>query len=98
MSVRSGNREPLWDNTGEVPSAFSSEQRKPSLLARAEGFFYKRLQYSGSVHQGKRNKRQPIPKSLNVFAGVEPIDRYTPPDPQRKQGAAVEPAGSDQEQ
>jgi hypothetical protein len=32
-----------------------------------EGLFYERLQYHGSVHQGRRNERQPVPESRNVL-------------------------------
>jgi hypothetical protein len=68
MTLRAGNREPLWDKTGEVPSAFARELREPSLAARVERFFYKRLQYAGSVDQSKRNERQPVPVSRNVLS------------------------------
>ena len=31
------------------------------------GFFYKRLQYAGSVNQAERYKKQPLPKSLAIL-------------------------------
>jgi hydrogenase small subunit len=94
ISLRARNREPLWDNVGAVPSAFAREQREPSLVARLEAFFYNRLQYAGSVDQAKRNKRQPVPKSLNVLSsGTESVERYLPPDAQKARGAELEQSG-----
>jgi hydrogenase small subunit len=66
-TMRADNYEPLWDQTGEVPTGWAREQRKPTTMSKVTGYFYKRLQYSGSVHQADRYKRQPIPKSLNIL-------------------------------
>jgi hydrogenase small subunit len=73
LSMRSGNREPLWDQTGIVPSPWSSEHSGPSVVDKAVGYFYKRLQYRGSVNLAKRQKHQPVPKSLDILRkeGVE---------------------------
>lgn len=71
-SIERGNRTPLWDNAGEVPSAWAAERSKPRLAARVERFFYQRLQYRGSVHQGDRNARQPLPRTRDVLQ--EPPD------------------------
>jgi len=30
-------------------------------------YFYKKLQYHGSVHHGKRYKKQPLPGSLDIL-------------------------------
>jgi hydrogenase small subunit len=91
ITMGSDNREPLWDNVGEVPTGWAAEQRKPSLSSKAVGFFYKRLQYRGTaVNYEKRNKRQPVPKSYDVLGSeTEPIGRYIPPDPQKHEGAEV---------
>src|SRR5215210_4360654 len=93
MSMRNDNREPIWDRTGEVPSAFAVEHRKPTTTSKVAGFFYKRLQYSGSVNQAKRFKDQPIPRSMNILArqkeDIEEVDRYTPPDPHDEEGAGL---------
>lgn len=67
ISMSHRNREPLWDQTGEVPSGFAREKKRPALMAKVEGFFYQRLQYRGSVHLGKRNERQPLPASRNIL-------------------------------
>jgi hypothetical protein len=77
MSMRSGNREPLWDNTGNVPSAWAAEHNRPSVVDKAVGFFYKRLQYSGSVNLAARNKKQPVPKSLDILH-QEPVGARAP--------------------
>jgi len=63
------NREPLWDRTGEVPSAFAREASAPSIPARIQGFFYRRLQYHGSVDHAERWKDQPLPQSMNILDG-----------------------------
>jgi hydrogenase small subunit len=68
MSMRSGNREPLWDQTHAVPSAWDRAadiNRTPA--DKVIGYFYKRLQYSGSVNHGARYKHQPIPHSLDIL-------------------------------
>jgi hydrogenase small subunit len=90
MTVRSGNREPLWDNVGEIPSGWAREHSGMTRTAKVAKFFYQRLQYAGSVDQAKRNKRQPIPSSYDVYSGVEARERYLPPDPQRAEGAHLE--------
>jgi hydrogenase small subunit len=80
-TMRHLNREPLWDKAGEVPSPWSAEHSGPSLPAKVEGFFYHRLQYKGSVNHDKRNAKQPLPRSRNVYAGrpEEQVERYLPP-------------------
>jgi hypothetical protein len=89
--MRNRNREPIWDRTGEVPSPFSSEARRPTLGSKMEGFFYSRLQYRGSVNQAKRNRKQPVPRSIDIYRYAGPdadpdqsipdsIEGYAPPD------------------
>jgi hydrogenase small subunit len=89
MTMSSDNREPLWDNTGEVPTAWAVEQRKPSRASKVMGYFYKKLQYTGTVDYGKRNRRQPVPKSIDVFQydGGGELARYLPPDAHGEEGA-----------
>jgi hydrogenase small subunit len=67
ISVRNLNREPIWDKTGEVPSGWAREMREPTRLSQVLEFFYKRLQYAGSVNEGNRDKETPVPKSLNIL-------------------------------
>lgn len=83
LSMRSGNREPLWDQTGTVPSPWSSEHSGPSLVDRGVGYFYKRLQYRGSVNLAKRYKHQPLPHSLDILhkEGVEVERVAATPEP-----------------
>jgi hydrogenase small subunit len=68
MTMRADNFEPIWDRTGEVPTAFAVEQRKPSRTSKVMGYFYKRLQYAGTVNYAQRHKDQPLPKSMNILA------------------------------
>jgi hydrogenase small subunit len=78
MTMRADNFEPLWDRTGEVPTAFASQSRKPTRTSRVMGFFYKRLQYAGTVNLAERNKKQPIPKSLAILEQEAP--EASPPE------------------
>jgi hydrogenase small subunit len=67
MTMRSDNFEPIWDRTGEVPTGFAAESRKPTTGSKVAGFFYKRLQYRGTVNQVERYKEQPLPGSLAIL-------------------------------
>ncbi len=88
MTLRGANREPLWDRLGEVPSPWSAEHSGPTPESKLNKFFYHRLQYRGSVNQDKRNKTQPVPRSLNILSREpQPLSRYEPPDPNAEQGA-----------
>lgn len=66
-TMRHRLREPLWDQTGEVPSGWGAEASKPTLVAKAETFFYKRLQYRGSAQLDRKAKDQPVPRSRDVL-------------------------------
>jgi hydrogenase small subunit len=66
MSMANGNTTPLWDNAGETPSAWGRESSKNPLL-KVNSFFYKKLQYSGSVNYAQRNKKQPLPQSRDIL-------------------------------
>ncbi len=67
MSMKTGNREPLWDNTHEVTSGWRLGHVDRDPVDKVNAAFYKRLQYHGSVHQGKRYKKQPLPRSLDIL-------------------------------
>ena len=67
MSMKTGNREPMWDNADEVPSAWDRAHGDRDPLDRVNAFFYKKLQYKGSVHHGKRQKKQPLPQSRDIL-------------------------------
>jgi hydrogenase small subunit len=82
MTMRADNREPIWDRAGEIPTAFAVEESKPSAASKAIGFFYKKLQYRGTVDHAKRNREQPQPRSLDILSRQpQRLDRYIPPDP-----------------
>ncbi|MBA3358041.1 MAG: hydrogenase expression protein HypE [Thermoleophilaceae bacterium] len=67
MSMKTGNREPLWDQTEVVASGWGRGTGKRDPVDKMTAFFYKKLQYHGSVHQGKRYKKQPLPQSLDIL-------------------------------
>jgi hydrogenase small subunit len=67
MTMREDNFEPLWDKTGEVPTAWAREQRRPTTASKVMGFFYKKLQYNDTVDLRKRYRDQPVPKSLDIL-------------------------------
>ena len=67
MSMANGNTEPLWDNAGEIPSAWGRAADKQNPIRKVNSFFYKKLQYAGSVNHAKRNKRQPLPLSRDIL-------------------------------
>ena len=107
VTMRNRNREPLWDKVGEVPSPYSSEQSRPALATKAEGFFYSKLQYGGSVNQTKRWKQQPAPRSMNIYEHAGPdagpdesvpdsIERYLPPDEGENAAKQVDADGEEQ--
>jgi hydrogenase small subunit len=80
MSMKTGNSEPLWDNAHEVPTGWGlAREPKQEPLDKVNIFFYKKLQYNGSVHQGKRNKKQPLPGSRDILRqkGVD-LEKSTP--------------------
>jgi hypothetical protein len=92
MTMRADNFEPLWDKTGEVPTAWAREQREPTTASKVMGFFYKKLQYSGTVDQRRRYRDQPVPKSLDILQHEpgERLGRYTGADPHAEEGAGRE--------
>ncbi len=67
MSMKTGNREPLWDNAEEIPSAWAAAKGPRSGTDKFAAYFYKKLQYNGTVHHGKRYKKQPLPKSRDIL-------------------------------
>jgi hypothetical protein len=57
----------MWDKAGEIPSGWGDGGGGPGAVGRANAFFYKKLQYRGSVNQVKRNKKQPLPQSRDIL-------------------------------
>jgi hydrogenase small subunit len=68
ITMRTDNFEPIWDRTGDVPTPWAAEHREPPTASKVAGFFYKKLQYRGTVDYRKRYKEQPLPKSMNILA------------------------------
>jgi len=67
MSMKIGNREPMWDKAHEVPSGWAEKHHMPGPADKMNAFFYKKLQYRGSVNQTKRQKKQPLPQSRDIL-------------------------------
>jgi len=67
MSMKTGNRESIWDKADRVPSAWAREAGERGTIQKVNAYFYKKLQYHGSVHHGKRNAKQPQPQSLDIL-------------------------------
>ncbi len=68
MSMKTGNREPIWDRAEHVPSGWdraADSARGPQ--DKVISYFYKKLQYHGSVNQDKRYKKQPLPQSRDIL-------------------------------
>ncbi len=67
ISMANGNRTPLWDNAGEVASGWGRASDIGNPISKVNSYFYKKLQYSGSVNHAKRNKKQPLPQSRDIL-------------------------------
>jgi len=92
ITMQNENREFIWDKTGEVPSAWARESSEPTVAAKTMHFFYKKLKYARTVDLERRNREQPLPRSLDVLKqGAGPsLARYTPPDAHAEEGAHSE--------
>jgi hydrogenase small subunit len=79
ISMANGNREPLWDNAGDVASGWGLAAAISNPTSKVNSFFYKKLQYRGTVNHAKRNKYQPLPKSRDILRqkGVD-LEASTP--------------------
>jgi len=67
MSMKTGNREPMWDNAEEIPSPWAAAKGPRTNTDKFAAYFYKKLQYNGSTHHGNRYKKQPLPKSRDIL-------------------------------
>jgi hydrogenase small subunit len=67
MSMRSGNREPIWDRAGDGTTAWGRAANLEHPLEKINAKFYKKLQYKGTVNHAYRNKQQPQPKSMDIL-------------------------------
>jgi hydrogenase small subunit len=93
VTMRSRNREPVWDRANEVPTAWARRRRKPGLASKIEGFFYERLQYRGTPNLAKKNRKQSQPRSIAIFEKEpEKIERYVQSDAHATEGATIEEA------
>ena len=67
MSMKTGNREPMWDSADEIPTAWNRAHGDRDAFDKVNAYFYKKLQYHGSVHHAKRQKKQPLPQSRDIL-------------------------------
>ena len=67
MSLATGNHTGTWDNAGENSSGWGRAFEFKNPATRINTYFYKKLQYSGSVNHHKRNKQQPLPQSRDIL-------------------------------
>jgi hydrogenase small subunit len=68
LSMKKGNHTGIWDNTHTVSSGWGvAHEGTKSPIDKANGFFYNKLQYRGSVNHAKRNKKQPNPGSRDIL-------------------------------
>ena len=79
MSMKTGNREPLWDSAEEIPSAWARAPGARGAGDKISAYFYKKLQYRGSVNHYARYKHQPLPQSRDILR-QKGIDHYEPVD------------------
>jgi hydrogenase small subunit len=75
MSMKTGNREPIWDRADHVPSGWARAAGSRGPQDKVIAYFYKKLQYRGSVNHGDRNKKQPQPQSRDILR-PKGIDHY----------------------
>src|SRR5918992_911931 len=75
QSMKTGNREPIWDSAEEIPSAWARAPGGRSPGERGWAYFYKKLQYRGSVNHYLRYKQQPLPQSRDILR-QKGIDHY----------------------
>jgi hydrogenase small subunit len=67
MSMATGNHTGLWDNAHETASGWGRAVDMTNPVRKVNSFFYKKLQYGGSVNHAKRNKQQPLPMSRDIL-------------------------------
>jgi len=75
MSMKTGNREPIWDRADKVPSGWARAHGTRGPQDKVIAYFYKKLQYNGSVNQSKRNHKQPQPQSRDILRQMG-VDHY----------------------
>ncbi len=67
LSMKSGTYTGIWENAHHVPTGWGVAHGGKGPLDKANGFFYKKLQYRGSVNHHERNKSQPLPGSRDIL-------------------------------
>ena len=68
LSMRKGNHTGIWDNTHAVASGWGiAHNGEKTPVDKANAFFYNKLQYRGSINHARRNKKQPLPGSMDIL-------------------------------
>jgi len=68
LSMRKGLHTGIADVAHKVPSGWGlAHNGEKNAVDKANGFFYNKLQYRGSVNHAKRNKQQPLPASRDIL-------------------------------
>ncbi|MBA2792413.1 MAG: hypothetical protein H0U32_00280, partial [Thermoleophilaceae bacterium] len=68
LSMRKGLHTGIADTAHKVPSGWGlAHNGDKNPIDKANGFFYNKLQYRGSVNHMARNKRQPNPGSRDIL-------------------------------
>jgi len=67
ISMASGNTTTIWENSGDSSSGWGAQEGPVNPVKKINSFFYKKLQYSGSVNHAKRNKKLPLPQSRDIL-------------------------------
>jgi hypothetical protein len=69
----------MWDSAEEIPSAWARAPGRRSGGEKITAYFYKKLQYRGSINHYDRYKEQPLPQSRDILR-QKGIDHYEPVD------------------
>ena len=67
MSMHNANTEPMWDSAHSKSTGWAYANDITNPVRKVNAFFYKKLQYSGSVNHHKRQKKQPLPLSRDIL-------------------------------
>ncbi len=67
LSMTAGNHTPIWDRADHIPSAWGIAAGQKTPAQKVNAYFYKKLQYKGTVNHSARNKKQPQPGSRDIL-------------------------------
>jgi hydrogenase small subunit len=79
ISMSTGNTTTIWENSHDAALGWGAAEGPVNPVKKINSFFYKKLQYSGSVNHAKRNKKLPLPQSRDILR-QKGIDMEAPVD------------------